>query len=167
MSENAIAKKPGTISRRRILQVGGLSLVPLGLPTLLWADGHAEPRRRGAQAKSCILIVQQGGPSHLDIWDLKPDAPAEIRGPYRPIATRSSGNPGLRTSAPFGPTRRSLLPDPVDAPAEHRAPRRHAHLPKRPVQPAGKRPLSWLDRRPGPAGHREHPLLRLAPKHGV
>ena len=74
-----------------MLQVGALSLVPLGLPRLLWADGQREAKAPGATAKSCILIIQQGGPSHLDTWDLKPDAPAEIRGPYHPIATRVPG----------------------------------------------------------------------------
>src|SRR5437870_1870441 len=79
------------ISRRRLLQVGGLSMVPLALPELLWADGQRDSGRPHGPAKSCILIVQQGGPSHLDTWDLKPQAPAEIRGPYRPIRTRVPG----------------------------------------------------------------------------
>jgi hypothetical protein len=70
-----------------LLQLGGLSMVPLALPQLL----RAEVGRTGGPAKSCIMIVQQGGPSHLDIWDLKPDAPVEIRGPFRPIATRVPG----------------------------------------------------------------------------
>src|SRR5262249_15137840 len=45
------------------------------------------------QARSCIFIYLRGGPPHLDMWALKPEAPAEIRGPFRPIATRV---PGLR-----------------------------------------------------------------------
>jgi hypothetical protein len=47
------------------------------------------PRRR--PAKSCILLLLTGGPSHLDTWDMKPDAPSEIRGPFRPIRTNVPG----------------------------------------------------------------------------
>jgi hypothetical protein len=49
----------------------------------------------GAAGKSCIFVLLCGGPSHLDTWDLKPAAPAEIRGPYQPIATAV---PGMRIS---------------------------------------------------------------------
>ena len=55
----------------------------------------ARAREPGTQAsaseKSCIFIVMGGGPSHVDIWDMKPQAPAEIRGPYKPIATSVPG----------------------------------------------------------------------------
>src|SRR5579871_756186 len=53
------------------------------------------PEVRGSfgRAKSCILIYLFGGPSHQDIWDLKPDAPPEIRGEFKPIATNV---PGIR-----------------------------------------------------------------------
>jgi hypothetical protein len=78
------------LSRRRLLQVGGIGIMGLGLPDLLQAEAAADraPRR---PAESCIFIVQYGGPSHIDTWDLKPDAPAEIRGPYRPIPTPVDG----------------------------------------------------------------------------
>jgi hypothetical protein len=79
------------ISRRRLLQVGGLGMLPLSLPQLLRANASGNPTRGGGSEKSCIFIVQQGGPSHLDTWDLKPDAELDIRGPYKPIATRSRG----------------------------------------------------------------------------
>jgi hypothetical protein len=71
-------------SRRRLLQVGGIGMLGLGLPDLLRA-------RESSSEKSCIFIVQYGGASHIDSWDPKPGAPAEIRGPYRPIATRVPG----------------------------------------------------------------------------
>jgi hypothetical protein len=77
-----------------LLQAGGIGLLGLGLPQLLHANavsGGAN-RRRGPE-KSCIFIVQYGGASHIDSLDLKPDAPAEIRGPYKPIATNV---PGIR-----------------------------------------------------------------------
>jgi hypothetical protein len=77
------------LSRRRFLQVGALGMM-LDLPGLLSARAGAAPARRAA-AKSCIFIVQQGGLSHIDSWDLKPNAPVEFRGPLRPIATAVAG----------------------------------------------------------------------------
>ena len=59
-----------------------------------WSTAGVEPDRpfgKGAAEKSCIFLWLCGGPSHLDTWDLKPDAPEDIRGPYRPIATRVPG----------------------------------------------------------------------------
>jgi hypothetical protein len=76
-------------SRRQVLEVGSAALLGLGLPRLLWAD-----RRRAGQeadADACIVIFLNGGPSHLDMWDLKPEAPAEIRGEFKPIATSLPG----------------------------------------------------------------------------
>jgi uncharacterized protein (DUF1501 family) len=77
-------------TRRKLLQVGSLSLLGLGLPHLLRA---ADGRSRGRMEKSCIFIVQYGGASHIDSLDPKPDAPDDVRGPYKPIATAV---PGLR-----------------------------------------------------------------------
>ncbi len=71
-------------SRRDLLKVGLLAPLGLGLPRLLAADAKRPP-------KSCIFIYQYGGLSQLDSWDPKPDAPAELRGPYKPIATRTPG----------------------------------------------------------------------------
>lgn len=88
MSSPAVRRLPGPpqLSRRRLLQVGGLSVCGLSLPQLLAAEaGSAQP------AKSCIFIYQYGGLSQLDSWDPKPDAPDEIRGPYKPIATATPG----------------------------------------------------------------------------
>ena len=86
----------GTVTRRRLLQSGGLGALNLATPGLVAArvDG-GETRRGGAAEKSCIFILLCGGPSHLDTWDLKPAAPDEIRGPYRPVATAV---PGMRIS---------------------------------------------------------------------
>lgn len=77
-------------SRRRLLQVGGLGMLGLGLPEFLQARAHSSGRTHSSN-RSCIFIVQYGGASHHDTWDLKPQAPDEIRGPYRPIATRVPG----------------------------------------------------------------------------
>jgi len=94
------------ISRREWLRVGGLSALGLSLPGLLHAEGQpvsapaAVPQlSRGLQgatfgrAKNVIFLWLQGGPPQHETFDPKPDAPAEIRGPFRPIATNV---PGIR-----------------------------------------------------------------------
>jgi hypothetical protein len=71
--------------------VGGAGLFGLSLPRLLRAD---ETRAgRPVSADSCVLIFLNGGPSHLDMWDLKPAAPAEVRGEFRPIRSTVPGVP--------------------------------------------------------------------------
>lgn len=77
-------------SRRDALKAGALGLSGLGLPELWQGRANAAGRRIG-RAKSCILIFQWGGPSQLDTWDPKPDAPAEVRGPFQPIETDTPG----------------------------------------------------------------------------
>ena len=72
---------PDTITRRRLLQIGGLGLLGLSLPRLAHAAG------RGARAKSVIFLHQFGGPSCHDSFDMKPDAPDAIRGEFKPIAS--------------------------------------------------------------------------------
>jgi hypothetical protein len=82
------------LTRREILRVGGLGFTGLMWPDLLRsraAAGQVRPHGRFGQARACILIFHYGGPSHLDTWDLKPDAPAEVRGEFRPTATRVPG----------------------------------------------------------------------------
>jgi Protein of unknown function (DUF1501) len=81
------------LSRREALRVGALALTGLGLPGLLRAKPigqNAGPNGFG-RAKSCILIFLWGGPSQLDTWDPKPDAPEGIRGPFRSISTNVPG----------------------------------------------------------------------------
>jgi hypothetical protein len=93
MNQDArVARTLGYLSRRRLLQVGGISMLGLGLPEILQARAPLPPAS-GARAapKSCIFIVQYGGASHIDSLDPKPDAPDKMRGPYRPIATRVPG----------------------------------------------------------------------------
>jgi len=76
------------VSRRSFLRVGALSLGGLNLPSLLRAEeASSTPQRH----KSVIMVFLPGGPSHQDIWDLKPDAPKEIRGEFRPIQTSIPG----------------------------------------------------------------------------
>jgi hypothetical protein len=88
------------ISRRDWLRVGGLGILGLSLPALLRAE-DAERRRRSRpaatpgqarrEAKACIMLYLAGGPSQPDMWDMKPDAPVEFRGEFKPIATTVPG----------------------------------------------------------------------------
>ena len=77
------------ISRRELLCAGGVPFLGLTLSDLLRQTARAG--RGDAQGKSCILLWLWGGPSHLDTWDMKPNAPPEFRGPYRPVATNVNG----------------------------------------------------------------------------
>src|SRR6266404_5983287 len=84
------------LSRRQLLQAGAVGALNLALPGLVAARVDANRSLgQGAAEKSCIFLWLCGGPSHLDTWDLMPEAPEGIRGPYRPIATAV---PGLRLS---------------------------------------------------------------------
>src|SRR5687767_1392811 len=99
----SILGTPGSLcdrpSRRELLTVGGLSLLGFGLPELLArqafaADSQAPMASTAAgfgKADSVILLYMQGSPSHIDLWDPKPNAPAEIRGEFKPIATTAPG----------------------------------------------------------------------------
>ena len=60
------------------------------------------PKALAPKAKSVIVLFLSGGPSQLDMWDMKPDAPEEIRGSFRPIDTKVAGHSGLRAPAPDG-----------------------------------------------------------------
>ena len=84
------------LTRRDFLHAGSLAGLGLGLPAFhaLEAKGAV----KGDRAMNCILLFLVGGPSQLDTWDMKPDAPEEIRGPFRPIATKV---PGVQVSEIF------------------------------------------------------------------
>ena len=75
-------------SRRTFLKIGGAALGSLGLHELLQAEALAGI---GSSHKAIINIYLPGGPPHIDMWDLKPDAPREIRGEFKPIRTNVSG----------------------------------------------------------------------------
>jgi hypothetical protein len=89
------------VSRREWLHVGGLGAIGLSLPRLLGPPVRAAdtpaPKLAGdlgasfGRAKNCIFLWLQGGPPQHETFDPKPDAPAEIRGPFKPIATTAPG----------------------------------------------------------------------------
>ena len=78
------------LSRRNFLKLGGLCVGGLTLADLLRLEARGQAPRR-ASSKAVIIVWLEGGPSHIDMYDLKPEAPDEYRGPFRPIATRLSG----------------------------------------------------------------------------
>ena len=75
------------MTRRNFVRVGGLGLAGLSLPQLL----AQEASQKAVRHKSLILIYLVGGPPHLDMWDLKPHAPSEVRGEFQPIQTNVPG----------------------------------------------------------------------------
>jgi uncharacterized protein (DUF1501 family) len=79
---------PGPLTRREILRAGVAPLLGLGLADLL---RHKAQAAGGATDTACIFVWLHGGASHLETYDLKPDASDEIRGPYRPIVTKVPG----------------------------------------------------------------------------
>ncbi len=90
-----------SVSRRELLTVGGLSVLGFSLADLLRLGSRSAHSAHAAEcgraeggfgsADSVIFVYLQGAPSHIDLWDPKPDAPAEIRGEFKPIATKVPG----------------------------------------------------------------------------
>jgi len=89
------------VSRRDVLRVGSLAALGLGLPGLLRAEASAKSADKAARSGdvSCILVWLQGGISHIDSFDPKPEAPAEIRGDFGVIDTNV---PGIRVTEHLG-----------------------------------------------------------------
>src|SRR5260370_6807987 len=85
------------LRRRDFLHAGSLTALGLGLTQLfgLKAQNRVD---NGKSGKNCIMLMLVGGPSQLDTWDMKPNAPVEIRGPYKPIKTNV---PGIEISQNF------------------------------------------------------------------
>jgi hypothetical protein len=86
-------------SRRELLRVGGLGILGMTLGDVLRlqalsadkAPAPSQPKNGWGQAKSVLFIFLQGGPSHIDIWDPKPEAPSNIRGEFKPIRSNVPG----------------------------------------------------------------------------
>jgi hypothetical protein len=82
------------LNRRQALIAGGLGALSMGMPGMVLGSDKVDASGKAVPAeKSCIFVLLCGGPSHLDTWDMKPDAPDEYRGPYQPISTKV---PGMR-----------------------------------------------------------------------
>ncbi|MEC7564340.1 MAG: DUF1501 domain-containing protein [Planctomycetota bacterium] len=82
------------VNRRQALVTAGLGALSLNMPGMVFGrDVLDESGTAVASEKSCIFVLLCGGPSHVDTWDMKPNAPDTIRGPYKPIATKV---PGMR-----------------------------------------------------------------------
>ena len=77
------------MTRRGFLRIGGLGLGGASLPQILQAESAAG--RRPLDHKAVIMVFLAGGPPHQDMWDLKMDAPTEVRGEFRPISTNVPG----------------------------------------------------------------------------
>lgn len=94
MKPNGCHNFQGTcFDRRELLRLGGIPLLGLTLPQLLGgvATGGETPTASFGKAKRCILLFMWGGPSQLETWDLKPEAPVEVRGEFHPIQTKVPG----------------------------------------------------------------------------
>src|SRR6266550_4899333 len=96
----SIPGQPGStcdgFSRREFLRVGGMGMLGISLADILRlqataAESNAKGKVGWGQAKSIIFIFLQGGPSHIDIWDPKPDAPSNVRGDFKPIKSNVPG----------------------------------------------------------------------------
>ncbi len=91
------------VTRRSFLRVGALGVGGLTLPGLLrYQAQRGSERPQFGQKKAVILVWLAGGPSHIDMYDLKPDAPAEFRGEFKPIATNVPGIADRRAPAAAG-----------------------------------------------------------------
>src|SRR5512132_623711 len=76
------------VTRRSFLKIGGLAMGGLTLPDVLRAEAATGQR---SSHKAVIMVFMSGGPPHQDMFDLKPEAPAEIRGEFKPISTSVPG----------------------------------------------------------------------------
>ena len=82
-----LSQRPTT--RRHLLEIGGLSMLGLGTGDLLRLREAAAAR--APRARSCVFVFLFGGPSHIDLWDMKPGAPVEVRGEFNGISTNQPG----------------------------------------------------------------------------
>ena len=91
----SLRKMASEVSRRKIMQLGSLGLPGMLTAPRLFANSALGAEGDGliAKADHCIVLFLNGGPSHLDMWDMKPEAPREIRGEFDPIASSLAGVP--------------------------------------------------------------------------
>src|SRR4029453_1144644 len=89
---NDLMPAPLPLSRRELLRIGGSGVMGLSLSRLLAAD-ESSAKAPAPKADALIVLMLNGGPSHLDMWDMKPDAPENIRGEFKPISSSLPGVP--------------------------------------------------------------------------
>jgi hypothetical protein len=93
MNASPDCRGPVGLNRRNMLQIGAIGALKLGMPQLLAARENQAGGGLAARADSCILVFLNGGPSHLDTWDMKPDLAQEMRSEFQPIASSLPGVP--------------------------------------------------------------------------
>lgn len=154
------------VSRRNFLKIGALGLGGLSLPQLLHAEAVSGIRR---SHKAVIMIFLPGGPSHQDMFDLKMDAPSEVRGEFRPIRTKV---PGIQICEhmPLIAARMdkmSIIRSIVGATGGHDAVQCLTGRPPNNPPPGGWPSMgSVLSKLAGPANKAIPPFIGLSPKMG-
>jgi hypothetical protein len=154
------------VSRRNFLKIGALSLGGLGLPQLLQAEAGSGV---GRSHKSVIMIFLPGGPSHQDMFDLKADAPSEIRGEFKPIGTSV---PGIQICEHLPKLAQrmdkvALIRSMVGAFDDHDAYQCLTGRPNRNLPPGGWPALgAMLSKLQGPVNQAIPPFVGLSPKMG-
>src|SRR5262245_29062711 len=93
MRPRANCPGPVGLTRRNMLQIGAIGALNLTPPRVLAAGERRSRDGAATAADSCILVFLNGGPSHLDMWDMKPELPKEMRSEFQPVATTV---PGIR-----------------------------------------------------------------------
>jgi len=157
------------VSRREFLRIGGLGMGGLALPALLRAEEASGIRSAGNRHKAVIMIFLPGGPSHQDMFDLKMDAPAEIRGEFRPISTNV---PGIQICEHLPKLARmadkySIIRSMVGAEDRHDSITCYSGRHPRGAPPGGWPSMgSFLSKLEGPADPAIPPFIGLAPKMG-
>jgi hypothetical protein len=155
------------VSRRAFLKIGGLALGGMSLPEILRAESVGGARR---QHKAIIMIFLPGGPPHQDFFDLKMDAPAEIRGEFRPIKTNVPGIEICEHFPRIAAMMDRLIPirSIVGASGAHDSHECVTGRRRRGQQPAGGWPAlgSVLSKLHGPADRSMPSFVGLSPKMG-
>ncbi|MGK0188180.1 MAG: hypothetical protein ACI9R3_003972 [Verrucomicrobiales bacterium] len=156
------------ISRRNFLRIGSLGMGGLAMPELLKAQ-HQSGNKSAVQ-KSIIMIFLPGGPPHQDMWDIKMDAPAEIRGEFSPIGTNV---PGIQICEHFPriakmADKMTFIRSIVGASGDHDAYQCMTGRPPRRNLPPGGWPSigSAIAKIQGPVNEAMPPFVGLAPKMG-
>jgi hypothetical protein len=105
---------PGTLTRRAFVRVGLAGLGSLGLADVLRLQGRGAANGRRSSPKSILVLWLWGGPSHMETFDLKPDAPSDVKSQFRSIATSGPRRADLRAFAAHRPRPRSRHAHPLD-----------------------------------------------------